>query len=72
MVGDLGASKYIRLVKKHLYAPNFGGGQADVTNGKFAFSTLEAYLIEDGQITRPVKGATLIGSGPRPRVDDRQ
>jgi TldD protein len=51
-------------VKKGLYAPNFGGGQVDITNGKFTFSASEAYLIEDGKITRPVKGATLIGSGP--------
>jgi len=42
----------------------FGGGQVDITNGKFVFSASEAYLIEDGQVTRPVKGATLIGNGP--------
>lgn len=54
----------IRSVKKGLYAPNFGGGQVDITNGKFVFSASEAYLIEDGRITAPVKGATLIGSGP--------
>ncbi|MGD8111935.1 metalloprotease TldD [Vibrio sp. TRT 17S01] len=53
----------IATVKKGLYAPNFGGGQVDITSGKFVFSTSEAYLIEDGKITRPVKGATLIGSG---------
>lgn len=53
----------ISTVKKGLYAPNFGGGQVDITSGKFVFSTSEAYLIEDGKITRPVKGATLIGSG---------
>ncbi len=47
-----------------LYAVNFGGGQVDITNGKFVFSASEAYLIEDGQVTRPVKGATLIGNGP--------
>ncbi|MGL5187894.1 MAG: metallopeptidase TldD-related protein, partial [Plesiomonas shigelloides] len=46
-----------------LYAPNFGGGQVDITSGKFVFSASEAYLIENGQITRPVKGATLVGSG---------
>ncbi len=46
------------------YAVNFGGGQVDITNGKFVFSASEAYLIEDGKITRPVKGATLIGNGP--------
>lgn len=54
----------IRSVKKGLYAHNFGGGQVDITSGKFVFSASEAYLIEDGKITRPVKGATLIGSGP--------
>jgi TldD protein len=43
---------------------NFGGGQVDITNGKFVFSASEAYLIENGKVTRPVKGATLIGSGP--------
>ena len=47
-----------------IYAKSFGGGQVDITNGKFTFSASEAYLIEDGKITRPVKGATLIGSGP--------
>jgi TldD protein len=57
-------AEIIRSVKKGLYAPNFGGGQVDITNGKFTFSASEAYLIEDGKITRPVKGATLIGSGP--------
>lgn len=54
----------IRSVKKGLYAVNFGGGQVDITSGKYVFSTTEAYLIEAGQITAPVKGATLIGSGP--------
>ena len=54
----------IRSVKKGLYAANFGGGQVDITSGKFVFSTAEAYLIEDGKITTPVKGATLIGNGP--------
>jgi TldD protein len=54
----------IRSVKKGLYAVNFGGGQVDTTSGKFVFSTSEAYLIEDGRVTRPVKGASLIGSGP--------
>ncbi|KEY91118.1 Zn-dependent protease [Candidatus Photodesmus blepharus] len=53
----------ISTVKKGLYASNFGGGQVDITSGKFVFSTSEAYLIEDGQITFPVKNATLIGSG---------
>ncbi|MCK4841187.1 MAG: metalloprotease TldD [Methylococcales bacterium] len=54
----------IKSVKKGLYAKNFGGGQVDITSGKFVFSASEAYLIEDGKITRPVKGATLIGNGP--------
>ena len=54
----------IRSVKRGLYAVAFGGGQVDITNGKFVFSTSEAYLIEDGKIGRPVKGATLIGNGP--------
>jgi len=54
----------IKSVKRGLYAVNFGGGQVDITNGKFVFSASEAYLIEDGKVTRPVKGATLIGNGP--------
>ncbi|WP_431224826.1 metalloprotease TldD [Serratia sp. L9] len=53
----------IASVEYGLYAPNFGGGQVDITSGKFVFSTSEAYLIENGRITKPVKGATLIGSG---------
>ena len=51
-------------MKKGIYAANFGGGQVDITSGKFVFSASEAYLIEDGKITAPVKGATLIGNGP--------
>lgn len=54
----------IRSVKRGLYAVNFGGGQVDITSGKFVFSASEAYLIEDGKVTAPVKGATLIGNGP--------
>jgi TldD protein len=54
----------IRSVRRGLYAVNFGGGQVDITNGKFVFSASEAYLIEDGKVTAPVKGATLIGDGP--------
>jgi TldD protein len=54
----------IRSVRFGLYAPNFGGGQVDITSGQFVFSTSEAYLIENGTITAPVKGATLIGNGP--------
>jgi TldD protein len=62
--GESTPEDIIKSVKKGLYAVNFGGGQVDITNGKFVFSASEAYLIEDGQVTRPVKGATLIGSGP--------
>ena len=51
-------------MKKGIYAVNFGGGQVDITNGKFVFSMSEAYMIENGKVTYPVKGATLIGSGP--------
>ena len=54
----------IRSVRKGVYAVNFGGGQVDITNGKFVFSASEAYLIEDGNITAPLVGATLIGNGP--------
>jgi TldD protein len=54
----------ISSVKRGLYAVNFGGGQVDITSGKFVFSASEAYLIEDGRVTAPVKGATLIGNGP--------
>src|SRR5206468_10697429 len=54
----------IKSVPKGLYAVNFGGGQVDITSGKFVFSTSEAYLIENGEVTKPVKGATLIGNGP--------
>jgi TldD protein len=62
--GDKSPEEIIRSVKKGLYAANFGGGQVDITSGKFVFSTAEAYLIENGRITTPVKGATLIGNGP--------
>ena len=54
----------IASTKRGLYAVNFGGGQVDITNGKFVFQCTEAYLIEDGKVTTPVKGATLIGDGP--------
>jgi TldD protein len=62
--GDAPPDDIIGSVQKGLYAAYFGGGQVDITNGKFVFSTTEAYLIEDGKLTRPVKGATLIGNGP--------
>lgn len=62
--GESAPEDIIRSVKKGLYAVSFGGGQVDITSGKFVFSASEAYLIEDGKVTRPVKGATLIGNGP--------
>ncbi len=62
--GNAHPEEIIRSVKKGLYAVYFGGGQVDITSGKFVFSTSEAYLIEEGKITRPVRGATLIGHGP--------
>jgi TldD protein len=64
LAGESDPAEIIRSVKRGLYAPNFGGGQVDITSGKFVFSASEAYLIEDGRITAPVKGATLIGNGP--------
>ena len=62
--GSHDPQEMIRSVKKGLYAVNFGGGQVDITSGKYVFSATEAYLIEDGKVTAPVKGATLIGNGP--------
>jgi len=62
--GDRDPQEIIRSVKRGLYAVNFGGGQVDITSGKFVFSAAEAYLIEDGKIGPAVKGATLIGNGP--------
>ncbi|WP_273150595.1 metalloprotease TldD [Methylophaga thiooxydans] len=62
--GEHKAEEIIASVDKGIYAVNFGGGQVDITSGKFVFSTSEAYLIENGKITQPVKGATLIGNGP--------
>jgi len=62
--GDKDPQEIVASVKRGLYAANFGGGQVDITSGKFVFSAAEAYLIEDGKITQPVKGATLIGNGP--------
>lgn len=64
LAGPHDPDEIIRSVRKGLYAVNFGGGQVDITSGKFVFSASEAYLIEDGRITAPVKGATLIGNGP--------
>lgn len=64
LAGDHDPAEIIASVKNGLYAVNFGGGQVDITNGKFVFSASEAYMIEDGKVTYPVKGATLIGNGP--------
>lgn len=64
LAGQHDPQEMIRSVKKGLYAVNFGGGQVDITSGKYVFSATEAYLIEDGKVTAPVKGATLIGNGP--------
>ncbi len=64
VAGNHTREEMIRSVKRGLFAVNFGGGQVDITSGKFVFSTSEAYLIEDGKLTAPVRGATLIGNGP--------
>ncbi len=64
LAGESDPEEIIRSVKKGIYCANLGGGQVDITSGKFVFSTSEAYLIENGKITAPVKGATLIGNGP--------
>jgi TldD protein len=61
--GQASPADIIGSVKRGLYAVNFGGGQVDITSGKFVFSCTEAYMIENGKIGKPVKGATLIGSG---------
>ncbi|ABF07877.1 TldD protein [Cupriavidus metallidurans] len=67
--GDRDPQEILASVKRGLYAVNFGGGQVDITNGKFVFSASEAYMIEDGKITYPVKGATLVGNGPESLKD---
>jgi TldD protein len=64
LAGERDPAEILQSVKKGLYAVNFGGGQVDITSGKFVFSAAEAWMIEDGKITYPVKGATLIGNGP--------
>jgi TldD protein len=64
LAGESDPEDIIRSVKNGLYAVSFGGGQVDITSGKFVFSASEAYLIEGGKVTEPVKGATLIGNGP--------
>jgi TldD protein len=65
LAGQYPPEEIIASIDKGIYAPNFGGGQVDITSGKFVFSTSEAYLIENGKITTPIKGATLIGNGPQ-------
>jgi TldD protein len=62
--GDMSPEEIVASMKKGLYATNFGGGQVDITSGKFVFSASEAYWVENGKIQYPVKGATLVGSGP--------
>jgi TldD protein len=64
LAGNRDPQEIIASVERGIYAVNFGGGQVDITNGKFVFSTAEAYMIENGKVTYPVKGATLIGNGP--------
>src|SRR5450756_346069 len=62
--GDRDPQEILASVKKGLYASNFGGGQVDITSGKFVFSASEAFWVENGKIQYPVKGATIIGNGP--------
>jgi TldD protein len=62
--GKYDPEEIIASVDKGIYAPNFGGGQVDITSGKFVFSASEAYAIENGKLGAPLKGATLIGNGP--------
>jgi TldD protein len=64
LAGEHAPEEIIASVQRGLYATNFGGGSVDITSGRFVFSATEAYLIENGKVTRPVKGATLIGNGP--------
>jgi TldD protein len=64
LAGQYHPEEIISSVKKGIYAVNFSGGQVDITSGKFVFNTSEAYLIENGKVTTPIKGAVLIGNGP--------
>jgi TldD protein len=64
LAGGKAPQEIVASIKKGLYATNFGGGQVDITSGKFVFSASEAYWVENGKIQYPVKGATLVGSGP--------
>jgi TldD protein len=62
--GEFNPNEIIESVKDGIYAVNFSGGQVDITNGQFVFTASEAYLIENGKVTKPIKGMTLIGNGP--------
>lgn len=64
LAGDKAPEEIVASVKRGLYAVNFGGGQVDITSGKFVFSASQAWWVEDGKLQYPVKGATLIGNGP--------
>jgi TldD protein len=64
LAGDKDPQEIVRSIKRGLYAVNFGGGQVDITNGKFVFSASEAYWVENGKVQYPVVGATIIGNGP--------
>jgi TldD protein len=64
LAGDKHPEEIVASIKKGLYATNFGGGQVDITSGKFVFSASQAYWVENGKIQYPVKGATLVGNGP--------
>ena len=64
LAGDRSPEEIVASLKKGLYAVNFGGGQVDITSGKFVFSASQAYWVENGKIQYPVKGATLVGNGP--------
>jgi TldD protein len=64
LAGDKGRDEIVASIKRGIYATNFGGGQVDITSGKFVFSASEAFWVENGKVQYPVKGATLIGSGP--------
>ena len=63
--GDKNPEEIVASIEKGLYAPSFGGGSVDITSGQFVFEMTEAYLVENGKIGAPVKGATLIGNGPK-------
>ena len=64
LAGESDPEEIIRSVSKGVYCTSFGGGSVDITSGNFVFSATESYLIEDGKITRPLRGASLIGNGP--------